>query len=62
MALRHSRLCKSMQLFMENTLGGLGPPDPPISSPNMFCNISFTQSLSKIINLCTPPTMVGEIS
>ena len=49
-------LCRNLDLK-----GGLGPPDPPISSPKIFRMFSFTKSISRIINLCTPP-MVGEIS
>ena len=33
---------------------------PPISSLMIFCVFSFTKTLGKIINLCTPPYGRGE--
>ena len=41
---------------------GVGVPlTPPFLRRFLFCIFSSNKSLSKIINLCTPP-MVGEIS
>ena len=36
------------------------PLTPPISSPKNFVKKSFGKSLSKIINLCTPPPFGGD--